>query len=92
MTARPTVDQPVIVSRFWKTRWRNESVRVSLSLYEEHYLIDVRIFRTATNGIDFATSKGLSLGVRKLPELARALAKAEAEARALGLIPGAGDD
>ena len=88
MTARPTVDEPVIISRFFKTRWRNEHVRISLSLYEENFLIDIRVFRTSADGVDRATVKGLALSVRKLPELARALAKAEAKAIELGLLDG----
>jgi hypothetical protein len=93
MTARPTVDEPIVVAKFYKTRWRNESVRVSLSLYEGHTLIDVRVFRTGVDGIDRPSSKGLALGIRKLPELVAAVTNALKKARELGLIPddGAGE-
>jgi len=87
MTTRPTVDAPIEVAKFFKTRWRNESVHVSLSLYEGHYLINVRVYRTGTDGIDRPMTKGLSLSIGKLQELSRALVKAEAEARLRGLLP-----
>jgi hypothetical protein len=84
---RPTIDEPIIISRFWKNRRRNESVRVELSEYEGHALINVRIWATGTDGIDRPTPKGVAMGIRKLPELARALVKSEAKARELGLLP-----
>jgi hypothetical protein len=86
MSARPTLDEPVVISKFWKNRRRNESVRVSLSDYEGLSLINVRIYCTGTDGIDRPTPKGVAMGIRKLPELARALVKAEAKARELGLL------
>jgi Transcriptional Coactivator p15 (PC4) len=86
MTARATLPEPIIISKFWKNRRRNESVRVSLSEYEGHCLINVRIYCTGSDGIDRPSTKGLAMSVRKLPELARALVKAEAEAVKRGLI------
>jgi hypothetical protein len=86
MTGRPTLAEPVEIAKFWKNRRRNESVRVSLSEYEGHVLINVRVYCTGTDGIDRPTPKGVAMGIRKLPELARALAKAEGQAKALGLI------
>jgi hypothetical protein len=89
MSPRPTLDEPVIISKFWKNRRRNESVRVELSEYEGRALINVRIWATGTDGIDRPTPKGVAMDIRKLPELVRALIAAEAEARLRGLI---GDD
>jgi hypothetical protein len=87
MTAnRPALDEPIVVSKFWKNRRRNESVRVTLGEYEGHCLINVRVFCTGTDGIDRPTPKGVAMGIRKLPELAQALVKAEAKARELGLL------
>jgi Transcriptional Coactivator p15 (PC4) len=82
----PTLPEPVVISKFWKNCRRNESVRISLSEYEGHSIIDVRVFATGTDGIDRPTPKGVAMGVRRLPELSRALVKAEAKARELGLI------
>jgi hypothetical protein len=74
------------IAKFWKSRNRTEHVRVELSEYEGHPLINVRIWQTGSDGIDRPTVKGIALGIRKLPELARALAKAEAKALELGLL------
>ena len=84
--SRVTLPEPVEVAKFWKNRRRNESVHVSLSEYERHCLINVRVYCTGADGIDRPTPKGLAMGIRKLPELARALVKAEAQARGLDLI------
>jgi hypothetical protein len=78
--------EPIEIAKFWKNRRRNESVHVTLSEYEGHCLINVRVYCTGTDGIDRPTPKGVAMGIRKLPELARALAKAETEAQKLGLI------
>jgi hypothetical protein len=86
MTSRATLPEPIEIAKFWKNRRRNESVRVSLSEYEGQCLINVRVYCTGTDGIDRPTPKGVAMGIRKLPELARTLVKAEAKARELGLI------
>lgn len=78
--------EPYTVAKIFKNRQQTEIVHISLSTYEQHNLINVRIFTTGSDGIDRATVKGISMSVRKLPQLARALAKAEAKARELGLI------
>ena len=75
------------IAKFWKSaRNRTEHVRVELSEYEGHPLINVRIWQTGSDGIDRPTVKGIALAVRKLPKLASSLAKAEARARELGLL------
>jgi Transcriptional Coactivator p15 (PC4) len=84
--SRPTLPEPVIISKFWKNRRRNESVHVSLSEYEGHCLINVRVYCTGADGIDRPTPKGVAISIRKLPELAQTLAKAEVKARELGLL------
>jgi hypothetical protein len=88
MADRVTLSEPVEIAKFWKNRRRNESVRISLSDYQGHSLINVRIYITGTDGIDRPTPKGVAMAVRKLPELAKALVKAEAHARTLGLLEG----
>jgi len=84
--SRVTIPEPVEIAKFWKNRRRLESVHVTLSEYEGHCLINLRVYCTGADGIDRPTPKGLAMAVRKLPELARTLAKAEAKARELGLI------
>ncbi len=83
---RPTLPEPVEIAKFWKNRRRNESVHVSLSEYEGHCLINVRVYCTGTDGIDRPTPKGVAMDVRKVSVLAQALVKAEAKARELGLL------
>ena len=85
-TTTAPLAQPVEIAKFWKNRRRSESVHVSLSEYEGHCLINVRVYCTGTDGIDRPTPKGVAMGIRKLPELARAIVKAEAKARELGLL------
>jgi hypothetical protein len=93
MTRRPTLPEPVEIAKFWKNRRRIESLHVSLSEYEGHALINVRIYATGTDGIDRPTTKGVAMSIRRLPELARALARAEAKAVEIGLLDddGAGE-
>jgi hypothetical protein len=83
---RPTLDEPVVISKFWKSRNHTEHVRVELSEYQGHPLINVRLWQTGSDGIDRPTVRGIAMTVRKLPALASALAKAEIKARELGLI------
>jgi hypothetical protein len=80
------LSEPVEIAKFWKNRSRNESVHVALSEYEGQNLINVRVYSTGTDGIDRPTPKGIAMSVRKLPELADAIAKALAKARELRLI------
>ena len=86
MDARVTLQEPIVIAKFWKSRNRSEHVRVELSEYEGHPLINVRVWETGSDGIDRPTKKGIALGIRKLPELASSLAKALIEARNLRLI------
>jgi Transcriptional Coactivator p15 (PC4) len=86
-----TLPEPVEIAKFWKNRRRVESLHVSLSEYEGHALINVRIYATGTDGIDRPTTKGVAMSIRKLSELAKALARAETTARELGLLDGGED-
>jgi hypothetical protein len=52
MTARATLPEPVEIAKFFKSRNRAEHVRVDLSEYKGHSLINVRIWQTGTDGID----------------------------------------
>jgi hypothetical protein len=88
MTARATLAEPVIIAKFWRSRNHAEHIRVELSEYEGHPLVNVRLWQTGSDGIDRPSKKGIALSVRRLPELASALAKAEIKARELGLIDG----
>jgi hypothetical protein len=87
MTAAPaTLAEPFTVAKFWKSRNHAEHIRVDLSEYEGRAIINVRIWQTGSDGIDRPTTKGIAMSVRKLPELAKALANAETKARELRLL------
>lgn len=87
MTAKPpSLAEPIEIAKFWKNRRRNETIHVTLSEYEGCPLINVRTYATGADGCDRPTTKGIAMAIAKLPELARALSKAEAKARELGLL------
>jgi hypothetical protein len=90
MTGRVTLPEPVEIAKFWRNR-RGEAVIVSLREYEGRVLIDCRVNFTNKEGKFQPTSKGLSLVVLRLPELAKAVTKALAKARELGLIDDEGE-
>ena len=89
MTTRPPTltESPTIITKFFKNRWRRAVIVISLDHYEGNDIIDIREHFTDAAGCNRPTRKGLTLGIRKLPALARALVKAEAKARELDLIP-----
>ena len=78
------------IARLWKSRDHRAHVRVDLGEHKGHPLVNIRIWETGADGIDRPTVRGVALAIRKLPELAKALATAEAKARELGLIDGQG--
>lgn len=88
--SKPVLAEPVIVSEFWANR-RGESIRVQFRTFEGMVLLDVRKHYTGADGKLLPTRKGLSLTIRRLPDLNAALAKAEHKARELGLIKPVGE-
>ena len=85
MSARhPILPEPIIISEWWKNRG-GESIRVRLSTYEGHNLVDLRTWWTSEDGT-LRPGKGFACAVKHLPKLADALAKALARARELDLI------
>ena len=73
-----------VVASFEKNRV--EDMRVRLTEYQGHHLVDVRVFATTgADGHRVPTKKGLSISYEKLPELIAALVDAEAELAARGL-------
>ena len=84
MTARVTLPEPVAVDSFWRNR-RHEAVVSTLSTYQGRNIFDVRV-HAMKDGRLVPTPKGVAIVVLRLPELAKAVAKALAKARELGLI------
>jgi hypothetical protein len=89
MTDR-ALTEPIVVAEFWANR-RGESIRVQLRKFEGVALVDVRKHYTGAEGKLLPTKKGLSLTLRRLPDLAAAITKALEKARALGLIREGGE-
>jgi hypothetical protein len=81
---RPTLDEPVIVDRFWRDR-AGRAIFTRLTTYEGHNLVDIRTFFTGADGT-MQPAKGLSCSVTRLPDLAKAVQKALAKAVELGLV------
>ena len=79
MTKHAALPEPIVAAEFWANR-RGESVRVQLREFEGAALVDVRKHYTGADGKLQPTKKGLSLAIRRLPELAAAINKALAKA------------
>jgi Transcriptional Coactivator p15 (PC4) len=84
MSPRPTLSEPVVVSRFWRSR-AHDAIVTTLQTYEGHNLIDVRTHRMSQGRL-VPTTQGISIVVLRLPELHKAITKALKTARDLGLI------
>lgn len=68
---------------------QTEKVVVSLSEFNGHHLIDIRVHTAFVQGEDARpTKKGVSLAIGRLPTLIEALQDAEAEALRRGLLTG----
>jgi hypothetical protein len=81
--------EPRVVFQLWKGRQRNECIRLTLSRYKGKPIGDLRIFFTTKTGHMQASRKGIAFGIAKLPELRKALEKAEAMALDLDLLEAA---
>jgi hypothetical protein len=88
--SRPTLAEPVTVARFWKNR-THDAIVVELSTFEGRNVVDVRT-NVMSRGRLVPTTKGISIVVLRLPDLAKAINKALAKATELGLIPADGAD
>lgn len=82
----PPLAEPVMVAQFFKGRARRDIVRVTLGIYKNIPIVDVRQFSTGTDGIVRPTKRGVAMAIRRLPELANAIEKAVREARSRGLL------
>jgi Transcriptional Coactivator p15 (PC4) len=88
MSAKPPpLTEPIEIAKFWKNRRRDRAIVVLLSHYEGHNLVDVREHFIGADGLMKPTTRGLSLVVRRLPELSRAVRAALEKARSLDLLP-----
>jgi hypothetical protein len=91
--SRPTIPEPIQIAKFFKSaRDRTKHIRVELSEFQGHPLVNVRVWQTGSDGIDRPTVQGIALAARKLPELSAALVKALKVAREKGLLPDDGGE
>lgn len=81
--------EPLVVFQIWKGRQRRECIRLTLSRYNGRPIGDLRVFFTTSTGHMQASKKGIAFAIAKLPELRKALEKAEAQALDLDLIEAA---
>jgi hypothetical protein len=63
----PTIPEPLTIGEWWKNR-SGVSIRVQLSTYEGHNLIDIRSWHPATDGT-LKPGKGFACTVKHLPKL-----------------------
>jgi hypothetical protein len=77
--------EALIVHRWWKSRAHEQEIRISLSPFKEHDLIDIRSWFQNDEG-RMCPGKGFSVAVRHLPELATAIGRALDKATELGLL------
>ena len=79
--------EPILVARFWKSaRNRRQTIVIALKRYEGHTFLDCRVFDTNAEGQAVPSTKGVTVGMARLPEFAAGVAKALEKAKALGLI------
>lgn len=81
--------EPIVVFQLWKGRQRNQCIRMTLSRLNGRAIGDLRVFFTTETGHMQASKKGVAFAIEKLPELRKALEKAEAKAIELDLIEAA---
>jgi len=88
MSTKPApLSEPIEIAKFWKSRDRRIAIVAALKSIEDQNVIDLREFYTDAHGCMRPSTRGLTMVVRRLPELSRALRRALEHARALKLLP-----
>ena len=77
--------EPIETNKFWANR-SGEAIVTRIMFFRGRPFLDCRRYFTDKQGKLAPTKKGFTILLRKMPELMKALAKTEAEARSLGLI------
>jgi len=65
---------------------QRETVRVQLREYQQHELVDIRVFAASGDKGTVPTGKGVSLSVQKLGDLISLLQQARTEAEMRGIL------
>lgn len=85
-TASDALSEEIVIAQIWKGRRRVNHVRITLKRFEGRAIVDVRQFFVNAEGRSQPTTRGVAIGIDKLPELAKALEKAHVRALELDLI------
>jgi hypothetical protein len=83
----PPIPEPIQIGKFWKSRRRDKVFVVAIGPYKEHNIFSVREHVISTDGIMRPTTRGVAMVILRLPELAKAINRAVAKAKELGLLP-----
>ncbi|WP_213775439.1 transcriptional coactivator p15/PC4 family protein [Bradyrhizobium sp. dw_78] len=78
--------EDIKVADVWKGRRRVNHVRVTLKRYKGRPILDIRQFFVGSDGCSRPTTRGVAIGIDRLPEIRKALEKAEVLAIELGLL------
>jgi hypothetical protein len=90
--ARGVVLTEPVEWKLWKSpRRRDIAVVVAVGPYKEHTLFSVREHVIGSDGTMRPSTRGVAMVVSRLPELAKAINKALAKAKELGLLPPDGE-
>lgn len=83
--ANPTSVQRPEIAKFWINR-RGEALYAQFREFENRQYFDLRKYFTTKDGTMAPTTKGVTISVHRLPELAKAIDKALHQARSEGLL------
>jgi hypothetical protein len=83
----PLAGDGIGIASFWKSpRSRTEAIQVSLKSYQGHPYLDARVYATDAGGRMVPTSRGIAVGVKTLPQFAKAIGDGLRKAHQLGLL------
>jgi hypothetical protein len=67
--------EPIVIADFQKNK--TEDIKLSLTEYQGHKLIDFRVYYKDKEGESKPTKKGITVNIKFFPELKEAILKAE---------------
>jgi hypothetical protein len=80
-------NEPIEIAKFWKSgRDRKNSIVVAIKSYEGHVFLDCRLYGTNAEGQTVPSAKGVTVGTLRMTEFLRAVQKAHAKFKELGLL------
>ena len=85
MTQRPTLTEP-IEWKTWKTRRRNIAIVGSVSTYEGTNVFGLREHVIGSDGIMRPTTRGVSMALKRLPEIVDMFNKMLRRSQEIGLL------